>query len=503
MLAVRFPHFGLTKLNCPSRQVSRSFPTLLQSALDATIVPSQNPQYQLMIRWWLLPLRLWLFLVSLGRGVGGLLLFRAGRESWSSFAASSPGSHPTRTSRGTAPPLRPSIPRQRREALFGGSLHTTIDAPAGFLPAPNGGADDARSRRFTKMQVPGPTDSVLRDNNNKCGAWSFPPWKEKQFDTGGSILVPHYLAESPTGPTAVPRATQSLWRPLLVLRGAGTDSADGSPNLVDYKLEWTVPPPPPVGPDGNNGADRFFGIDNDRERLSDLLRRHGTEQRTLAPQFSKAQIRELTTSMHAFEAWIHQSAPYYYCSSSNTTTTSPSVPFVPSVSTIRARLRLVASRGPAATKCPRFHIDHVPFRWIQSLVGPGCDVVMDPSTVHWPILLRRDDSDGDNDNDDDDHDERWTAQEWNRRLLLPDARPEAVQRVPEGQPVILLGSRWQEWTLRFGTRETAATLVDLTAGMSSSTTVPLPVLHKSPSLPLPWHGRVLLTLDLVTDNLLL
>jgi Protein of unknown function (DUF1826) len=34
--------------------------------------------------------------------------------------------------------------------------------------------------------------------------------------------------------------------------------------------------------------------------------------------------------------------------------------------------RIITSRGaPANVKCPMWHIDHVPIRWIQSLAGPG------------------------------------------------------------------------------------------------------------------------------------
>merc|ERR1712071_719109 len=33
---------------------------------------------------------------------------------------------------------------------------------------------------------------------------------------------------------------------------------------------------------------------------------------------------------------------------------------------------MVSSLGPIGTKCPRWHIDHVPIRLVMSLVGPGC-----------------------------------------------------------------------------------------------------------------------------------
>jgi Protein of unknown function (DUF1826) len=42
-------------------------------------------------------------------------------------------------------------------------------------------------------------------------------------------------------------------------------------------------------------------------------------------------------------------------------------------------LRLLCNYGSAATKCPQWHIDQVPCRYIQTLHGPGCMFINDPN----------------------------------------------------------------------------------------------------------------------------
>eukprot|EP00980_Cylindrotheca_fusiformis_P029414 scaffold23471_cov141-Cylindrotheca_fusiformis.AAC.11 len=51
------------------------------------------------------------------------------------------------------------------------------------------------------------------------------------------------------------------------------------------------------------------------------------------------------------------------------------------------KARIVATRGRIGTKCPQWHRDHVPVRWIQALVGPGCQVVLPGSDgIHWEVM---------------------------------------------------------------------------------------------------------------------
>lgn len=113
------------------------------------------------------------------------------------------------------------------------------------------------------------------------------------------------------------------------------------------------------------------------------------------------------------------------------------------------KARIVATRG--ATKCPRWHLDHVPVRWIQSLVGPGCDYVVDQDYSEELQEFLNDDN------------------RQNSAIETRQAKPQEV--------ALLVGNRWNEFALE------------------AEPYIP-PVLHKSPEIPV-WNGRVLFTLDVV------
>ena len=105
--------------------------------------------------------------------------------------------------------------------------------------------------------------------------------------------------------------------------------------------------------------------------------------------------------------------------------------------------RLVCGRGPTSAKCPQWHVDHVPVRYIQALVGPGCDLYAQQD----PTIMETEDG--------------------GRQLLK--VHPKHVQSVPTGQAVLLQGQK--------------------------SVLAPA-CWHKSPSKVAPWQGRVLLTMDI-------
>jgi hypothetical protein len=122
--------------------------------------------------------------------------------------------------------------------------------------------------------------------------------------------------------------------------------------------------------------------------------------------------------------------------------------------------RLLATRGSASTKCPLWHTDHVPVRWIQALDGPGVEVA---SQVDWEgFQLEREDEDEDVAEGVDVDRSVFVKQHW--------------QSEP-GQAVVLVGNRWTEWT-----------------GESLQ-----PAVHKSPKI-WPWQSRVLLTMNVERDD---
>jgi hypothetical protein len=154
------------------------------------------------------------------------------------------------------------------------------------------------------------------------------------------------------------------------------------------------------------------------------------------------------------------------------------------------QVRVTSSRGSPGTKCPVWHQDHVPVRWIQSLVGPGCMWVQEQedtvaSVEQWNNKLHRaDEEDFDNDNDDGDEFMVQSAKERNKQLVGPTA---TVHQAAPGEAVMLIGKRWSE-------------LAKLQSYSDSSVYFDIPAaIHKSPDQLLPWQGRVLLTMDVVYD----
>lgn len=129
------------------------------------------------------------------------------------------------------------------------------------------------------------------------------------------------------------------------------------------------------------------------------------------------------------------------------------------------KARIVCTRGSSGTKCPKYHCDHVPVRWIQSLIGPGCNYIESSDT---------------------------TIEEWRRvKHHLENDQVDKIFDIPgpshlqghqanEQQAVLLAGNRWNEFA------------------KSPHPFVP-PVLHKSPGIPF-YQGRVLLTMDVVAPQ---
>lgn len=129
--------------------------------------------------------------------------------------------------------------------------------------------------------------------------------------------------------------------------------------------------------------------------------------------------------------------------------------------------RLVATRGTTGTKCPQWHVDHVPVRWIQSLVGPGCEIVSDNSQgIHWEAWKRS--------GDEEDEVVSGSVQERNQALVDEDRA--TIYQGKESEALVLIGNRWREFTRDKAWKEA--------------------VVHKSPTLG--WgQGRVLLTQDIL------
>ena len=143
------------------------------------------------------------------------------------------------------------------------------------------------------------------------------------------------------------------------------------------------------------------------------------------------------------------------------------------------RARIVATRGEkASTKCPTWHQDHVPVRWIQSLYGPGVQWVTDAASMPEGMCAGAVKTDDEDSHADIIHEsvEDINARRVNSTVPIRQALP--------GQGVMLVGKTWSEFC-----RPSAGNNEALPA-----------VVHKSPSGLMPWEGRVLLTMDVVTNE---
>jgi hypothetical protein len=150
------------------------------------------------------------------------------------------------------------------------------------------------------------------------------------------------------------------------------------------------------------------------------------------------------------------------------------------------QVRLTASRGITGTKCPVWHMDHVPVRWIQSLVGPGCQWVGQEDAVasveQWSTKVHLADNDNDNDSSE------WMAQstkERNRELIGATA---TTHQAAPGEAVLLIGNRWSELAAQNNDDDDESSNIRIPAAI-----------HKSPDQLLPWQGRVLVTMDVLYD----
>ncbi|KAG7368192.1 DUF1826 domain containing protein [Nitzschia inconspicua] len=163
------------------------------------------------------------------------------------------------------------------------------------------------------------------------------------------------------------------------------------------------------------------------------------------------------------------------------------IPFIPKRDNknIRFKCRLVATIGTSGAKCPQYHIDQVPVRWIQTFVGPGVELVVGNKGVQWDAFQT---ANGEDDDDDDDapiemEKVSWTPEERNRQLVDPNLAN--VYQVQEGKAVLMLGNEWNNY---------------VSSVHSSKGAQVQPVLHKSPIISSTTQPRVLLTQDILLDE---
>ena len=141
--------------------------------------------------------------------------------------------------------------------------------------------------------------------------------------------------------------------------------------------------------------------------------------------------------------------------------------------TLGCKARIVSSIGNSGTKCPRWHIDHVPIRLVTSLYGPGCVYIPHESEQNNNTrLLNRHALN---------HLEEEDSQIANS-IIVSNSHLENEKFITyskTGDAVYLMGSSWKKSNHNNNNKNTIR-----------------PVAHKSPIMK-PNQGRVLLTVDML------
>jgi hypothetical protein len=130
------------------------------------------------------------------------------------------------------------------------------------------------------------------------------------------------------------------------------------------------------------------------------------------------------------------------------------------------KARLVCGRGVSSAKCPRWHVDQVPVRYIQTLVGPGCQYL----DCQGPLMNLNEITEEDDQPNNAEENTSSSLHDYVDRLIQ--LHPEYVKQTREGDAVILVGNEWGDRTVQ-------------------------PCIHKSPSGLKPWDGRILFTIDVI------
>lgn len=247
------------------------------------------------------------------------------------------------------------------------------------------------------------------------------------FDTATAISSP---LESPVIYPDISTVDDRVWKPLCP---TVWENARG---VVDVRQNWKRPT--------TSAAVTTVAKQMAASLVNDIVQQKATTTTILQQQARQADLAQaLGTFMTFCDAHLQSTAVGGYSA------------------------RIVATRGSPSTKCPAWHQDHVPVRWIQSLVGPGCE---------WVVLDNNWASTNDDDDEEDDESSSLSVDALNQRRV-PAGTP--THQAAPGQAVLLVGRLWKDTCRRNDERRLNA------------------VVHKSPSGLPPWQGRVLLTMDVL------
>lgn len=160
-------------------------------------------------------------------------------------------------------------------------------------------------------------------------------------------------------------------------------------------------------------------------------------------------------------------------------------------------MRLLCTYGGngAGTKCPIWHIDHVPCRYIQTLYGPTCrfiDHPRDNRIIYQRIMRAQQQNSADTGFDDT---EFRSVDERNALLLQGIDAPRGIGHANVGEGMILLGNEWSQWTTTSATSDDDHHHQDATNMSDPRRRTITAAVHQSPPIISPQQGRILFTIN--------
>ena len=170
---------------------------------------------------------------------------------------------------------------------------------------------------------------------------------------------------------------------------------------------------------------------------------------------------------------------------------------------IRMKSRVVATRGMMNPRCPQYHIDQLPCRWVQTMVGPGVDLVQESNQkssantnttgINWDLFFNVMEeetyaNDVTNSRDDEGLSHDYTDEDRNKLLVNTDKA--TIYHAQEGEGIIMAGSKWNAYY-----NNTSSSSIH-----KNTNTKTKPVVHKSPELVTEdQQYRVLFTQEILLD----
>jgi hypothetical protein len=299
---------------------------------------------------------------------------------------------------------------------------------------------------------------------------------------------------------------RSWWETIIMaVTGDGTNSNDDgwNPYTTDIALSW-------------NFTINDTKIIATAERFMDLF--DTTSTTTLSRQQHRstvtrdAIIQNIASAMKQFTIFCDHHHHHHQSSHENSSTTTTST--TSTSSSLSFTMRLVCTYGGsrAGTKCPIWHVDHVPCRYIQTFYGPTCRFInhqRENDIIYRRIMTQQQEEEEQeveevsSDPIIDGHRvggtiEFLSVQERNEILLHGiDDNKSCIGQANVGEGIILIGKLWDSWitTTTSITNITTSDDQDDENNRRSGNSIGTAAVHKSPHITSSHQGRILFTIN--------